>query len=48
MGEVRSISSKKANQEAFYAHRTRDENFIRSEFKREPVFLMSDDTKSME
>jgi len=28
MGEVRSFSSKKENQEAFYAHKTRDENIF--------------------
>jgi hypothetical protein len=46
-GQIRSISSKKGNQRAFCAQRTRDKNFVRSKFKRELVFLMSDDTKSM-
>jgi hypothetical protein len=39
MGEVHSISSDNANQEAFYVHRTKDKNFVRSEFKRELVLF---------
>jgi hypothetical protein len=39
MGEVRSISLKNAKHETFYAHRTRDENFVRSEFKGELVLF---------
>jgi len=39
MGEVRSISSKNAKQTAFYAPKTKDENFVRSEFKRELVLI---------
>jgi len=30
---------KKANQEAFYAQKTKDKNFVRSEFKRELVLF---------
>jgi hypothetical protein len=39
MGEVRSVSSKKENQRAFYAQKTKDKNFVRSEFKRELVLF---------
>jgi hypothetical protein len=39
MGEVRSFNSKKENQEAFYAQKTKGENFVRSEFKGELVLF---------
>jgi hypothetical protein len=38
MGEVRSINSKNAKQKAFNAQKTRDENFVRSEFKKNLFF----------
>jgi len=39
MDDVRSISLKIAKQEAFYAPKTKDKNFVRSEFKRELVLF---------
>ena len=49
MGEVRSFDSKKEDQEAFYARKTKDTEFCQERIqKRTCSILMSDDTKSME